>query len=110
MPFASDHPLKAMNSKSFIAFASLAALAAFGRIACRSVDRARAGGIGRSGRCGAGSSLGGAVILDGQRRPISDLEDPPDTDFRMHTLDLVGVSMGGWGLKDEILRWLRCRT
>src|SRR4029453_17939569 len=44
--------------------------------------------------------LGGAVILEGQRRPILDLDQLPDTDFRLHTLDLVGVSMGAWGLKD----------
>src|SRR2546425_1413200 len=48
--------------------------------------------------------LGGAVILEGQRRPILDLHDLPDTDFRIRTLDLVGVSMGAWGLKDELSR------
>src|SRR6266511_2905774 len=48
--------------------------------------------------------LGGAVILEGQRRAILDLHDLPDADFRLHTLDLVGVSMGAWGLKDELSR------
>ncbi len=48
--------------------------------------------------------LGGAVILEGQHRPILDLDDLPDTAFRLHTLDLVGVSMGAWGLKDELSR------
>ena len=48
--------------------------------------------------------LGGVVILEGSRRPILDLHDLPDTDFRLHTLDLVGVSMGAWGLKDELSR------
>jgi len=48
--------------------------------------------------------LGGAVILEGQRRAILDLQDLPDADFRLHTLDLVGVSMGAWGLKDELSR------
>src|SRR2546425_2591191 len=48
--------------------------------------------------------LGGAVILEGQRRPILDVEDLPETEFRLHTLDLVGVSMGAWGLKDELSR------
>ena len=48
--------------------------------------------------------LGGSVILEGQDRPIVDLDDLPDTDFRLHTLDLVGVSMGAWGLKDELSR------
>ena len=49
--------------------------------------------------------LGGAVILEGQRRPIIDLHQLPDADFQIHTLDLVGVSMGAWGLRDELLRW-----
>ena len=44
------------------------------------------------------------MILEGQRRPILDLDQLPDTDFRLHTLDLVGVSMGAWGLKDELSR------
>src|SRR5262245_46564638 len=48
--------------------------------------------------------LGGAVILEGQRRPIADLHDLPESDFRIHTLNLVGVSMGAWGLKDELSR------
>jgi hypothetical protein len=48
--------------------------------------------------------LGGAVILEGQRRRIADLRDLPDGDLRLHTLDLVGVSMGAWGLKDELSR------
>src|SRR5438128_4253186 len=48
--------------------------------------------------------LGGAVILAGQHVPIRDIDDLPDTDFRIHTLDLVGVSMGAWGLKDELSR------
>src|SRR5881409_718124 len=48
--------------------------------------------------------LGGAVVLEGQQQPILDLDELPDTDFRLHTLDLVGVSMGAWGLKDELSR------
>jgi Leucine-rich repeat (LRR) protein len=48
--------------------------------------------------------LGGGVILAGQQRPIYDLDQLPDTDFRLRTLDLVGVSMGAWGLKDELSR------
>ncbi len=48
--------------------------------------------------------LGGSVVLDGQQRRIADLHELPDTDFRIHTLDLVGVSMGAWGLKDELSR------
>jgi hypothetical protein len=38
--------------------------------------------------------LGGSVVLDGQRRPIRDIEQLPDSAFTIHTLDLVGVSMG----------------
>jgi Leucine-rich repeat (LRR) protein len=49
--------------------------------------------------------LGGAVIPEGQRKPITDLHQLPETEFRIHTLDLVGVSMGAWGLRDEVLRW-----
>src|SRR5688572_27629137 len=91
-----------MNAKRFAAFA---VLAAFGvsptvRYAVHaqqsSADRVIAERVLR---------LGGAVILDGQRTPVSDLHGLPDTDFRIHTLDLVGVSMGAWGLRDEILRW-----
>src|SRR6266545_2895397 len=48
--------------------------------------------------------LGGSVVLDGQQRRIADLHELPDKDFRIHTLDLVGVSMGAWGLKDELSR------
>jgi len=48
--------------------------------------------------------LGGAVILEGRQRPIRDLQELPDTDFRIRTLDLVGVSIGAWGLKDELSR------
>src|SRR5437870_13609718 len=48
--------------------------------------------------------LGGAVVLEGQHVPIRDLDDLPAADFQIHTLDLVGVSMGAWGLKDELSR------
>src|SRR5436190_19574929 len=48
--------------------------------------------------------LGGAVILAGQHVPIRDIDELPDTAFRIRTLDLVGVSMGAWGLKDELSR------
>ena len=94
-----------MNAKSFAAFASLVALAAFGvSPAVRSAVHAQQSSADRviAERV---LRLGGAVILDGQRTPMSDLHELPDTDFRIHTLDLVGVSMGAWGLRDEILRW-----
>src|SRR5919201_3292046 len=48
--------------------------------------------------------LGGSVIIEGQQRPIFDLQELPDTEFRIRVLDLVGVSMGAWGLKDELSR------
>ena len=86
-----------MDAKRFAAFASLVALLVAAPHAQQSsADRIVAERVLR---------LGGAVILDGQRTPISDLHELPDTDFRVHTLDLVGVSMGAWGLRDEILRW-----
>ena len=37
--------------------------------------------------------MGGAVVLDGQRKPITDLADLPLTDFRIHTLNFTGVTM-----------------
>src|SRR5438105_9772018 len=43
-------------------------------------------------------------MLEGQHVPIHDLDDLPDADFQIHMLDLVGVSMGAWGLKDEVSR------
>src|SRR5688500_2737788 len=93
-----------MNAKRFAAFASLVALTVLGTTpglrltvhAQSSSDRIVAERVLR---------LCGAVILEGQREPIFDLTQLPDADFRIHTLDLVGVSMGGWGLRDEILRW-----
>ena len=53
--------------------------------------------------------LGGTVILEGENRPIVDLDELPDTDFRLHTLDLVGVTMGAWGLKDELSRGMHSK-
>src|SRR5438105_15576135 len=43
-------------------------------------------------------------MLEGQHVPIHDLDDLPDADFQIHMLDLVGVSVGAWGLKDELSR------
>src|SRR2546427_2177170 len=81
-------------------------LAAFPGVAQQPGHQSRSSGDGGPDRVVAGRvlRLGGAVILEGQRRPILDLHDLPDTDFRIHTLDLVGVSMGAWGLKDELSR------
>ena len=91
-----------MPSKHFMALSCLAVLLAGGIAAAQkpdpspSPDRIVAERVLR---------LGGAVILEGQRRPIIDLHQLPDADFQIHTLDLVGVSMGAWGLRDELLRW-----
>ena len=83
-----------MNAKHLAAFASLVALALFGiapvyqlpvHAQQSSADRVVAERALR---------LGGAVILDGQRTPISDLDELPDTDFRIHTLDLVDSGFG----------------
>src|SRR5262245_25259582 len=48
--------------------------------------------------------MGGRVVLEGQRQPIEDLAALPDTDFRIHTLDLVAVTFWAYGLRDEISR------
>ena len=36
--------------------------------------------------------MGGSVILEGQRRPITDLAALPAGDFRIHTLNFTGTS------------------
>ena len=94
-----------MNAKRFPAFASLVAFVAF--VATSALQPTVHAQQSSADRIVAERALrlGGAVILDGQRTPIFDLHELPDTDFRIHTLDLVGVSMGAWGLRDEILRW-----
>src|SRR5262245_2550926 len=48
--------------------------------------------------------LGGTVMLDGLPRAVRDLDDLPEGEVHIRTLDLVGVSMGAWGLKDELSR------
>ncbi len=37
--------------------------------------------------------MGGSVILEGQRRPITDLADLPTSDFRLHTLNFTGITV-----------------
>lgn len=54
--------------------------------------------------------LGGAVILEGQQQPILDLDQLPHADFRIHTLDLVGVSMGGGASATRFCVGRLCRT
>ncbi|HEV3216362.1 MAG TPA: hypothetical protein VGZ27_11605 [Vicinamibacterales bacterium] len=46
--------------------------------------------------------MGGAVVLEGQRRPISELADLPATDFRIHTLNFTGITMWAASLQDEL--------
>jgi internalin A len=46
--------------------------------------------------------MGGAVVLEGQRKPITDLADLPAADFRIHTLNFTGVTMYAASLQDEL--------
>ena len=48
--------------------------------------------------------MGGSVVLEGQRKPISDLADLPTTDFRIHTLNFTGITMYAASLQDELRR------
>jgi Leucine-rich repeat (LRR) protein len=48
--------------------------------------------------------LGGSVVLEGQDRPVTDLEQLPTSDFRIRTLNLVGVTLGAFGLQHELAR------
>jgi internalin A len=45
--------------------------------------------------------MGGAVVLEGQRKPITDLVDLPTSDFRIHTLNFTGITMYAASLQDE---------
>ena len=46
--------------------------------------------------------MSGKVVLEGQRKPITDLADLPATDFRIHTLDFTGITMYAASLQDEL--------
>src|SRR6266851_1939178 len=46
--------------------------------------------------------MGGAVVLEGQRTPITDLADLPTTDFRIHTINFTGITMYAASLQDEL--------
>src|SRR5689334_2518626 len=48
--------------------------------------------------------MGGSVILEGQRRPITDLADLPTSDFQIHTLNFTGVTQWAFALEDELKR------
>jgi hypothetical protein len=45
--------------------------------------------------------MGGSVVLEGQRRPITDLAQLPQTDFRLHTLNFSGVTQWAVSLEEE---------
>src|SRR5438093_912368 len=48
--------------------------------------------------------MGGSVILEGHRRPITDLADLPQFDFRIHTLNFTGITQWGFALEAELKR------
>src|SRR5688500_5238054 len=48
--------------------------------------------------------MGGSVVLENQRKPISDLADLPTTDFRIHALNFTGITLYGASLQDELRR------
>ena len=48
--------------------------------------------------------MGGSVVLEGQRRPITDLAELPTSDFRIHTLNFSGVTQWAFALEDELRR------
>src|SRR5215203_275710 len=48
--------------------------------------------------------MGGSIVLEGERKPITDLADLPTTDFRIHTLNFTGITMYAASLQDELRR------
>ena len=48
--------------------------------------------------------LGGSVTLEGHHRPITDIDELPDSDFRIRALNLTGVTLHAYGLLDELSR------
>ena len=46
--------------------------------------------------------MGGSIVLEGQRKPITDLADLPTTDFQIHTLNFTGITMYAASLQDEL--------
>ncbi|MEO5742504.1 MAG: hypothetical protein ABIS29_18105, partial [Vicinamibacterales bacterium] len=48
--------------------------------------------------------MGGSIVLEGQRKPITDLADLPPTDFRIHALNFTGITMYAASLQDELRR------
>ena len=48
--------------------------------------------------------MGGSIVLEGQRKPITDLADLPTGEFRIHTLNFTGITMYAASLQDELRR------
>ena len=48
--------------------------------------------------------MGGSVVLEGERRPITDLAQLPPTDFRLHTLNFSGITQWASPLEEELKR------
>src|SRR5438552_2452283 len=48
--------------------------------------------------------MGGSVVLEGQRKAITDLADLPATDFHVHTLNFTGITQWASALEDEMRR------
>src|SRR5437762_2205706 len=48
--------------------------------------------------------MGGSVVLEGQRKPITDLSELPATDFYVHTLNFSGITQWASSLEDEMKR------
>src|SRR5579859_5627813 len=48
--------------------------------------------------------LGGSVSIEGRTRPIADLAQLPSADFHIRALNLIGVTLGAYGLRDELRR------
>src|SRR5579859_6667487 len=48
--------------------------------------------------------MGGSVVLEGQRRPISELADLPTSDFYVHTLNFTGITQWAFALEEELRR------
>jgi hypothetical protein len=51
--------------------------------------------------------MGGSIVLEGQRKPITDLADLPTTDFRIHALNFTGITMYAASLQDDRARKAR---
>src|SRR5206468_3776023 len=48
--------------------------------------------------------MGGSVVLEGQRKAITDLAELPASDFHVHTLNFTGITQWASSLEDEMKR------